>query len=123
MTARLSDDRETALRVGYVATDWSRPVAYEEYEKALADWTVRPIVKDDKCIGAAYFKDGEVHVSVLPEWRKRWANRTLLRDLLGAPNARTRIQPGHDYMYDIFYRLGFVLNEDGMMVKGSHDGY
>lgn len=118
MPSRLVDDRETALRVGYVATDWSRPVPYEVYEKAFADWTVKAIVNGDKCIGAAYFNDGEVHVSVLPEWRKRWVNRSLLRDLLSAPNARTRIMPGHEYMYGIFYRLGFVLREDGMLVKG-----
>lgn len=119
MPARLGDgDRETALRVGYAATDWTRPISYDDYERFSSDWIVRPIVNDDKCIGAAYFKDGEVHVSILPEWRKRWVNRKLLNDLLGAPDAMTRVTPGHEFMYGILYRLGFVLREDGMMVKG-----
>lgn len=117
MASELVDDRETALQVGYEATDWSAPVSYDAYKNVLADWDVKAIVRNDICIGAAYFKDGEVHVSVLPSWRKRWVTRGLLKQLFDAENAHTRIMPGHEYMYGIFQRLGFVVSEDGAVVK------
>jgi len=117
MATRLVDDRNTALEVGYKATDWSAPVSYKQYKNGLADWTVKAIVRDETCIGAAYFKDGEVHVSVMPEWRKKWATRGLLDQLFADEKAFTRIMPGHEYMYGIFHRLGFVVREDGALVR------
>ena len=121
MATRLTDDRDLALRVGYDATDWSRPISYEDYAGALQTWVVKAIVRNDICVGAAYFNDGEVHVSVLPEWRRRWATRGILAELFAHEDARTRIMPGHEYMYGIFDRLGFKVRDDGMLVKG--DGY
>jgi len=116
---QLVDDRDLALRVGYQATDWSRPVSYEEYADALQNWDVKAIVRQDACIGAAYFNNGEVHVSVLPAWRRKWATRGILAELFAHENAHTRIMPGHEYMYGIFDRLGFTVREDGMLVKGN----
>jgi len=123
MTTRLVDDRDTALEIGYAATDWSTPMSFDDYARSLADWTVKAIVRDETCIGAAYFKDGEVHVSVLPQWRKRWATRGVLNELFLDKNAFTRIMAGHEYMYGIFARLGFVVRDDGALVRRQHDGY
>lgn len=123
MATRLVDDRDTALEIGYAATDWSTPVDFDDYKSKLADWDVKAIVRDETCIGAAYFKDGEVHVSVLPQWRKRWATRGVLNELFLDKNAFTRIMAGHEYMYGIFARLGFVVRDDGVLVRRQHDGY
>jgi hypothetical protein len=117
MATELIDDRENALKVGYAATDWSTPVDFDQYKNVLANWTVKAIVRDDKYIGAAYFKDGEVHVSVLPEWRKKWATRGLIDTLFADKNAFTRIMPGHEYMYGIFHRLGFTVRKDGTVAR------
>lgn len=116
---QLVDDRDLALEVGFRATDWSRPVSYEEYAGALQNWDVKAIVRQDACIGAAYFNNGEVHVSVLPEWRRKWATRGILAELFAHENAHTRIMPGHEYMYGIFDRLGFKARDDGALVKGN----
>jgi len=116
---QLVDDRELALKVGFQATDWSRPVSYAEYVDALQNWDVKAIIRQDTCIGAAYFNDGEVHVSVLPEWRRRWATRRILAELFAHENAHTRIMLGHEYMYGIFDRLGFKVRDDGALVKGN----
>ena len=117
MATKLIDDRETALEVGFKATDWSSSVAFDRYKNVLAEWTVKAIVRDEICIGAAYFKDGEVHVSILPEWRKKWVTRGLLHQLFADERAFTRIMPGHEYMYGIFHRLGFVVREDGTVAR------
>ena len=119
MATRLVDDRATALKVGFQATDWSVPVSYADYTDVLQTWDVKSIVRNDTCDGSAYFKEGEVHVSVLPEWRRRWATRGVLAELFAHEDAHTRIMPGHEYMYGIFDRLGFKARDDGALVKGN----
>lgn len=91
-------------------------MTFDEYAQALSDWTVHALRQGDELIGAVFKKDGEIHVSVLPQWRKRWATKGLLRKLL-APPVKTRIANGHDYMRGILLRLGFVEQPDGMFVK------
>lgn len=119
MATTLTDDRETGLVVGYAATDWSSPVEYDAYEAALKDWMVKTIVRDGEPIGAAYFKGGEVHVSILPKWRKKWATRGVIAQLFANDGAFSRIAPGHDYMFDIFRRLGFNVYDDGTVVRAG----
>lgn len=119
MPTVLMDDRETGLAIGYAATDWSSFVDYEAYEAALKDWTVKTIVRDDTPVGAAYFKDGEVHVSILPEWRKKWATKGVIAQLFAGEKAFSRIAPGHDYMFDIFRRLGFNVYNDGIVARAG----
>jgi hypothetical protein len=119
MPTTLVDDRETGLAVGYAATDWSTSIAYEAYAAALNDWDVKAIVRDGEPIGAAYFKDGEVHVSVRPEWRKKWATRGVIAQLFPDENAFSRITPGHDYLFDIFRRLGFSVYDNGIVARAN----
>jgi hypothetical protein len=117
MTTQLVDDRETALRVGYEATDWNAPMVFEDYCAAVKDWTVKAIKRDDSVIGAVYRKDDELHVSILPEWRCVWVTKGLLRQLFSGPKVTTKVTHGHDYMYDILKRLGFKESDGGMLVK------
>lgn len=116
MATTVINDRAAALAVGFVATDWGFPVTFEQYAQSLSDWTVRAIERDGEIIGAVFNKDGEVHVSVLPPWRKQWATKGLLRELLSPP-VKTSVADGHDYMRGILTRLGFVEQPDGMFVK------
>lgn len=117
MTTQLIDDRETALRIGYKATDWSEPIAFEDYCSAVKDWTIKAIKRDDHVIGAVYKKDDELHVSILPEWRRIWVTKGLLKQLFNGSKITTRVTSGHDYMYDILKRLGFKESDGGMLVK------
>jgi hypothetical protein len=117
MATVIVSDRQEALRLGYEATDWSNPIAFEDYEFSLKDWNVQLIQRDGENIGAVYKKDGEVHVSILPKWRKRWATKGLINELFGG-KVTTKVAPGHEYMHGILARLGFVLNEDQIFAKG-----
>jgi len=117
MPTYLVNDREAGLRVGYDATDWTSPVAYEDYENAMADWGVALVMKNDDPCGAMFLRDEELHFSILPEWRKRWATKEFLRNLFDGRRFVTRITPGHEYMIGVMERLGFKQQPDGLMVK------
>lgn len=119
VTTRLANDRETALQMGYAATDWSTPVSFEQYAEALKDWRVQVILRDDEPIGAVFKKDGEVHVSVVPEWRKKWATRGIIKQIFDEAN-HTTVTSGHeDYMFDILQRLGMSqVGQNKFALKG-----
>jgi hypothetical protein len=119
VTTKLTDDRETALRVGYAATDWSTPVSFEQYADALKDWRVQAILRDDEIIGAVFKKDGEVHVSILPPWRRKWATRGIIKQIFDAAD-RTTVTSGHEhYMFDILQRLGMSqIGQNTFALKG-----
>jgi hypothetical protein len=113
----LVDDRETGLQVGYSATDWGKSVSFDVYQNAMADWKIETIMRDNQPIGAVYRKNDELHVSVLPEWRRKWVTKGILRELFNRPKIVTRVSDGHDYMYGILSRLGFKQTADNWMVK------
>lgn len=116
MTTKIVDSRDEAIAIGYKATDWHEPIAYGQYLAIAAEWDVKAVVKDGEVIGATYFKHGEIHVSILPEWRKRWLTKGLLREIL--KNATmTRVTPGHEYMFNILKRLGFVDQGMGTFIR------
>lgn len=116
MTTYLIDNRELGLKIGYAATDWAQPIDYNEYVKIAADWNVKALMRDDEPIGAVYRKNGETHVSIVPKWRKRWLTRGLLKDLL-SDTQFTKIADGHDFMYGVLGRLGFIPQADGTLTR------
>ena len=114
MTTELVDNRDLALEIGYAATDWATPISYEDYLTVANDWQLSVIVRDSKPIGAVFRKNGETHVSILPEWRRRWATRGLLNQIM-ADTRFTTVDDGHDFMYGILERLGFRREADGTL--------
>jgi hypothetical protein len=112
---RLAEDRETALRVGYDATDWVRKPPYGDYEDSLSEWDVRLMEASGEPIGAVYTHGPEFHVSVVPEWHGRWATRSILRQIIPEPVAFTQVIPGYEHVVGYLYRLGFgwAGNKDG----------
>jgi len=118
VTTKLVNDRDTALKVGFLATDWTHPIPYDIYEKSMSGWDIKAVMRDNECIGAVYFKDSEVHASILPDWRKKWATKGILKEMFAQDTVTTRVTPGHEYMYGILSRLGFTQQNDGYFVKG-----
>lgn len=99
-------------------TDWSKSVAFEDYAESVKDWIIRYIERDGQPIGTVYTKGDELHVSVRPEWRKKWLTKGLHKELFSG-RVTTRVTPGHDYMFPILHRLGFRDDGTGLMVKES----
>ena len=102
-----------ALKIGYEATTWQYPISYEQHIEIAKDWAVRLIERDGEPIGAMFEKDGEVHCSILPEWRRKWLTKGLLKQIIETPNFHTQVDDGHDYMYGILERLGMARRPDG----------
>ena len=111
------DDRQTALKVGFEATDWTAPVAFDTYADALKGWIIRTIERDGQPIGALYEKDDELHLSIKPEWRKKWLTKQLKRDLFDRKRVTTRVTPGHEFVLPILDRLGFKDDGTGLLIK------
>ena len=106
MTTTVSDNRDVALEIGYRATDWPYAITWDQYVEQLADWSVKLIERDGEGIGALYRRNGEVHVSILPQWRGKWATRGLIREILGNGATRTVVTKGHEFMLGVLKRLG-----------------
>lgn len=126
----LIPDRESALQTGYEASDWAQMVPYENFEAYFSTWECYAVVRHETCIGACFFQPEtcEMHFSILPEWRRRWLGKDLLKRLLSMPLIRTKIHnctaydgSDYDFMYDILSRCGFV-EQDGYMVR-VNDGH
>ena len=113
MTTRIVKNRDLALRVGYAATDWNYPITFDEHVARAEGWNVDIIERDGQPIGAMFERDGEVHCSILPQWRRKWLTKGLLKQIVERPGFHTRVDDGHDYMYGILARLGMVGRPDG----------
>ena len=120
---RLEDHRSTALQVGYMATDWNEPPRFDQYAASLESWNVRLMMRGPEPIGAVYTKGPEFHVSVLPEWRGRWATRSMLRTLIAEPVSITRVSPGFEHVAGLLLRLGFKDHGGGLFVRDSRHGH
>lgn len=116
MTTQIINDRILGLKIGYAATDWPEPILYEDYLSVSSDWQVSVIIRDTEPIGAVFRRDGETHVSIMPHWRRRWATKGLIKELL-ADTRYTTVAAGHDFMYGILERLGFRLQPDGTLTR------
>lgn len=117
MPTRIVNNRALALKIGYEATSWQQPVTYEQHVEIAKDWDVKLIERNGQPIGAVFSKDGEVHCSILPEWRRKWLTKGILRELTSDPKFYTRVDDGHDYMYGILERLGMKRRPDGTVGK------
>ena len=103
----LEDRRIEALQIGYDATDWNALIGFADYADAMDDWDIRLMVRDGQPIGAVYTRGPEFHLSVMPEWRGRWATRGMLKQVIPEPLAITRVSPGFAHVGVMLERLGF----------------
>ena len=116
MTTRIVDNRDLGLLIGYAATDWAQPITFEAYEDIAADWQVSVLIREQEPIGAIFKRNGETHVSILPKWRRRWATKGLVKEIL-SDMRYTKVAAGHDFMYGVLERLGFVRQPDGTVAR------
>lgn len=117
MSTRIVDNRDLGLQICYLTSNWQTPVTYQQHVDIAKDWDVKVIERNEQPIGAILSKDGEVHCAILPEWRRKWLTKSLLRFIVERPNFHTRVDDGHDYMYDILQRLGMTRRPDGTVGK------
>ena len=100
--------RAEALKIGYEATDWLKVPGFEEY-------------RNGEPIGAIYTRGPEFHISILPEWRGRWATRSILKRIIPRPLAITLVTPGFEHVGNYLVRLGFERH--GIYYVREHHGH
>jgi RimJ/RimL family protein N-acetyltransferase len=75
--------REQAIEAGWLAyrerLQW---FTRDQWQASCAPWFMFCIKSGGEPIGAAFLKDGKVHIGIVPEWRGRWASRRLIREIL-----------------------------------------
>ena len=113
--------RAEALKIGYEATDWLKVPGFEEYTEFMDEWTVELLVRNGEPIGAIYTRGPEFHISTLPEWRGRWATRSILKRIIPRPLAITLVTPGFEHVGNYLVRLGFERH--GIYYVREHHGH
>ena len=99
----LTDDKD-AIKIGRRAFRDVYPLSYKDLElfeiKAL---------KDKEIIGAVFYKGPEVHVSILPKYRRRWMSKRIIREILKTPFDRFgyAVTMGFEKDRDFLERIGF----------------
>lgn len=126
MTTYLTNDSETALRVGYEVLRVKpimHGVSFERYARNFAGWRVRAIERDGKCIGATYDKDCEFHMAVLPEYHGRWMTKGVIRQMWDMPRVIVRPLKKDHKVYGYLRRFGFAdVGEDTLILEPRHAG-
>jgi hypothetical protein len=117
LSTNIINDRETGLKIGFDSTDWPYKITFDDYKKACENWIIGTIQRDGHPIGAVYKKEDELHISIKPEWRKKWLTKGLVKELFWNKRVTTRVTPGHDFMFPILDRLGFKDDGTGLMIK------
>ena len=73
--------RDEAIDAGWRAYADQLPGLESDYRAACERWQVVAVVADE-VIGALFVDGDVIHLGIVPEWRKRWASRRLLREML-----------------------------------------
>ena len=109
--------QDEITRVAFMASSEVFPddFTFDDMREQLGHWRLRGIFDDDKCVGAIMDYEGIVHISVLPEARKRWASRKLLKQAIhGAMidgKVCTLVYNGDSERAKFAERLGFVRTQ------------
>ena len=103
--------RAEAIDAGWIAHMDQLPGGEQFYRDGCKDWLVIAVCDDDKVIGALYARDGVIHLGIVPEYRKQWASKRVIRSMLAYGN-RTNVRDGSPERIEFANRLGFVRQGD-----------
>jgi hypothetical protein len=111
---RLVEDREEALRIGFIATDWwGLPITFEQYKEVFKEWKLIGIFRNNECIGTVFRNGEELHIAVLPQYYNKWCNRKLLNEIFKGPVFTHGLREDKDQtIIRILKKLGFVKIND-----------
>ena len=90
--------------------------------EALEEFDIQPLIHNDETVGMLMIRGPEVHVAILPAYRKRWITRGLINAVLGGLESKhgyalTSCFDGEPEKKDFITRLGFqqIHAENGML--------
>lgn len=59
-----------------------RDMPLAEFRRLASPWTLAFLKRGTVVMGVAARKSGELHIGILPQWRRRWATRGFIKDIL-----------------------------------------
>lgn len=85
----------------------------EQIKEVFKEFELKPVVRHSKVVGCFLVKDNEIHVAILPEYRKRWFSKKVFKDLVGPVVekygfVKTSVIDGNNKGLDFITRIGFV---------------
>lgn len=90
---------------------------FPEFKRTFEQWRFRGVYSGARCVGAVLDLNGYIHVSIMPNYRKRWANAKLLGESLkGAMvdgKVRSTIFRNDEFRSEFAKRLGFYRVKSG----------
>ncbi len=87
-------------------------VDFQQFAAMVCDWDIEPIIVDGRVVGGVMTRGDEIHVGVIPEGRRRWLTRSLVRKTLGHVmnrygRATTKVMRDNAAGHQFVTRLGF----------------
>lgn len=115
-------DRKARLRLAYLASKERFPgVSFELFCKIFLFWEILPIVRKGLYIGVVFQKEDEVHIAILPDYRKKWAGKwlgPLIKSCMKNGVVYTQVPLGDKVRLQLAKRLGWrILESQGKAIK------
>ena len=85
----------------------------EQIKEVFKEFELKPVLRNSKVVGCFLVKGNEIHVAILPEYRKRWFSKKVFKDLVEElvkkyGFVKTSVVEGNDKGLDFITRIGFV---------------
>lgn len=117
------DERLAAMRAIYASSADRMSISFERFAELSGDWEFEPVRVCGAIVGAVMMRGAEIHAGVVPEARRRWLGKGLIRRTLARivsehGHAWTRVQEANAAGHAFVRRFGFELcgTEDGAAV-------
>ena len=74
--------KQEAIEAGWQAYAERMPGQEAIYRKGCESWDTVAVCDGDQVVGALFVKNGVIHLGIVPHYRKQWASRRLIRQML-----------------------------------------
>lgn len=100
------------IALAYEALSGQLAVDEEAFRIVARRFAIAPVMARGNVVGATFTDGPEIHIAVLPEGRRVWATRRVLRGLLQPlidefGGAQTTVREGHTQGLEFCTRIGF----------------
>ena len=112
--------RNELIKIGLDASDLPN-MTIKGFKEMVYNWHIKPVMKGDKVVGVFYNKNAQVHFSILLEYRRKWFNRSIVREFLKPVFdvygfILTAVSDSKPYGHDIVKKFGFKeINREGLV--------
>jgi GNAT superfamily N-acetyltransferase len=122
-------DRKKAIKAGYESLKDRIRCHPEEFESLFRNFEMQAFCEDDIPIGMCLIKGPELHVSIIPSYRRKWLSRKLINSVIDPilnkyGYVMTMVMKDNPKGIDFVERLGFKRqfeNEQMIYYRKTHE--